>query len=64
MTNPFASTFDPALDLELKREVAVPPDLVWRAWTEPSLLTQWFTPARGRPAIARSIWCPVASFAR
>lgn len=39
-----AAVFDPALDLELKREVAVPPRLVWRAWTEPQLLMQWFTP--------------------
>lgn len=48
MTTLPAATFDPALDLELKREVAVPPHLVWRAWTEPALLTQWFTPAPWR----------------
>lgn len=40
--------FDPRLDLELKREVAVPPRLVWRAWTEPELLMKWFTPAPWR----------------
>jgi uncharacterized protein YndB with AHSA1/START domain len=40
-----AAVFDPQRDLELKREVAVPPRLVWRAWTEPKLLMQWFTPA-------------------
>ena len=48
MTTLPAATFDPALDLELKREVAVPPHLVWRAWTEPALLKQWFTPAPWR----------------
>ena len=48
MTREPATEFDPALDLELKREVAVPPHLVWRAWTEPALLTQWFTPAPWR----------------
>jgi uncharacterized protein YndB with AHSA1/START domain len=35
---------DPELDLELVRETDVAPELVWRAWTEPELLTQWFTP--------------------
>lgn len=43
-----AIVFDPQLDLELKREVAVPPRLVWRAWTEPALLMQWFTPVPWR----------------
>jgi uncharacterized protein YndB with AHSA1/START domain len=35
---------DPELDLELTRETDVAPELVWRAWTEPELLVQWFTP--------------------
>lgn len=48
MTTKPLALFDPALDLELKREVAVSPQLVWRAWTEPELLMKWFTPAPWR----------------
>ena len=36
---------DPKLDLVLERIVDVPPELVWKAWTEPEHLVKWFTPA-------------------
>lgn len=35
---------DPALDLVIDRKLPVAPELVWRAWTEPDLLKQFFTP--------------------
>jgi uncharacterized protein YndB with AHSA1/START domain len=37
--------FDPTTDLLLEREIDVPVDKVWAAWTTPELLVQWFTPA-------------------
>ncbi len=37
-------TINPQLDLELVREVSVAPELVWKAWTTPELIVQWFTP--------------------
>ena len=39
-----ALTTDPALDLVMTRQTDVPVDLVWKAWTTPELLKQWFTP--------------------
>lgn len=36
---------DPTLDLVIERTIAVAPERVWAAWTEPELLKQWFTPA-------------------
>lgn len=37
-------TPDPELDLVLVREVDVPVELVWEAWTTPASVKQWFVP--------------------
>lgn len=37
-------TPDPKFDLVLERVIDVPPELVWRAWTEPEHLKVWFCP--------------------
>jgi uncharacterized protein YndB with AHSA1/START domain len=35
---------DPKLDLVLDRNIDVPRDLVWEAWTQPDHVKQWFAP--------------------
>lgn len=37
-------TIKPELDLELVRDVPVPPEAVFAAWTDPESLKQWFAP--------------------
>lgn len=44
MTPPTTIKPDPKLDLVLEREVDVPRELVWRAWTEPEHIKPWFAP--------------------
>lgn len=36
--------FNPELDLIFEREVDVPRELLWKAWTEPEHLMKWFCP--------------------
>ena len=42
--------FDPKLDLTIRRVMRAPRQDVWRAWTDPALLEQWWVPA---PTLAR-----------
>lgn len=41
---------NPDLDLSLRRTIRAPRDAVWRAWTEPTVLAEWWLPA---PMVAR-----------
>jgi uncharacterized protein YndB with AHSA1/START domain len=45
MTLPLVHRPDPRLDLVFERSIDVAPELVWKAWTVPEQLKQWFTPA-------------------
>ena len=45
MNAPSVWTPDPKLDLVLERDIDVPVEQVWVAWTEPDRLLRWFTPA-------------------
>lgn len=43
---------DPETDLELVRHLTAPPEKVWRCWTEPALIEQWFAP---KPVVTRDV---------
>lgn len=45
MTKPVLFKADPKLDLVLERNIDVPRQLVWTAWTTPKHIRQWFVPA-------------------
>ena len=36
--------FDPELDLVLERTLSAPRDLIWKCWTTPEHLMEWFVP--------------------
>ncbi|MGQ9426974.1 SRPBCC family protein [Gilvimarinus sp. F26214L] len=36
---------DPRLDLVFERTASAPPELLWKAWTQPEHIKRWFTPA-------------------
>lgn len=45
-------TLNPETDLELVRHLKAPPAKVWRCWTEPALIEQWFAP---KPVVTRDV---------
>lgn len=50
-------------ELALTRRLAAPVAAVWRCWTEPALLVQWFTPAPWRTVAAEVDLRPGGRFA-
>ena len=52
MSNVAEGPFNPELDLELVLHTDIPVEALWRGWTEPELLTKWFTPAPWVTALA------------
>ena len=52
-----------ARELVLSRRLDASPAAVWRCWTEPALLTRWFTPAPWRTVAAEVDLRPGGIFA-
>lgn len=43
-----SGAFNPDLDLTISRIIKAPRAAIWRAWTDPASLEQWWVPAPGR----------------
>ncbi|MFJ4225083.1 SRPBCC domain-containing protein [Microbacterium sp. NPDC089695] len=44
-------SIDPHLDLTIERIIQAPASRIWRAWTEPEELAQWWVPAPSRTRV-------------
>jgi len=63
MTDAFRKIPDPELDLVLGRVIDVPPEAVWRAWTDPERIKKWFTPSPWRTTACTVDLRPGGAFA-
>lgn len=57
-----AAHFDPERDLALQRVIRAPREIVWRAWTDPERLAQWWVPAPTRARVDRLELRPGGAF--
>jgi uncharacterized protein YndB with AHSA1/START domain len=53
---------DPELDLHIERVIRAPRERVWRAWTEPDELAQWWLPAPMKGRVDRLDVAPGGAF--
>ena len=63
MTDTIKHEPNPDLDLVLERVIDVPVAAVWKAWTDPEMAKQWFTPAPWKTADVKIDLRPGGAFA-
>lgn len=63
MTFDIRAVPDPEFDLVLERVVDVPPEAVWRAWTDPERLKKWFCPLPWKTTLCEIDLKPGGKFA-
>lgn len=57
-----STTMDPELDLTISRLIRAPRADVWRAWTDPASLEQWWVPAPAKCRVAELDLRPGGAF--
>ena len=57
-----SASFNPDLDLTISRIIKAPRSVVWRAWTDPASLEQWWVPAPARCKVAELDLRPGGAF--
>ena len=56
------ASYDPERDLTISRVIRAPRAAVWRAWTDPRQLEQWWVPAPARSRVAELDLQPGGAF--